>query len=63
METLEQLLNKLPTSLYKGGLYMKHGNGIWYVGYEESVHHTSDKDLRVALSVFCVKLKTFGYIF
>lgn len=63
METLEQLLSKLPTSLYKGGLYMKHCNGFWYVGYEESVHHTSDKDLRVALSVLYDKLKTFGYIF
>lgn len=59
---IEYYINKLPLSLYSGGLYMKYDkNGLWYVGYQNSVHHASDKDLLEALSILYLKLKNCGY--
>lgn len=61
-ETIDDILNQLPKGLYSGGLYIRYDfNGYWYCGYEKSVHHTCDDDLKVALCDLLKKLKEIGY--
>lgn len=61
-ETIDDILNQLPKALYGGGLYMNYEmNGWWYCGYRNSVHHTADKYLKVALYDLLIKLKEIGY--
>lgn len=62
LETIDDILNQLPKALYSGGLYMKYDfNGFWYCGYDKSVYHTCDHDLKVALYDLLMNLKENGY--
>lgn len=61
-ETIEDILNQLPKSLYNGGLYMNYDmNELWYCGYKNSVYHSCDNNLKVALYNLLKKLKENGY--
>lgn len=62
LEIIDDILKQLPKALYSGGLYMNYDlNGFWYCGYDKSVHHATDRDLKVALYNLLVKLKENGY--
>lgn len=62
LETIDDILNQLPKALYDGGLYMHYYmGGMWNCGYDKSVHHTADNDLKVALYDLLMKLKEIGY--
>ena len=37
-------------------------NGLWYCGYNNSVFHTSDRDLSIALDMLRINLKLQGYV-
>jgi hypothetical protein len=57
LETIEGM----PKALYSGGLYIRYDkNGLWYCGYENTVFHSSDKNLLVALAILYINLKTQG---
>lgn len=61
-ETIDDILNQLPKTLYNGGLYMGYYmGGMWNCGYDKSVFHTADKDLKVALCDLLKELKESGY--
>lgn len=61
-ETIDDILNQLPKALYSGGLYIRYDfNGYWYCGYEKSVYHICDRDLKVALYDLLMKLKENEY--
>ena len=61
-ETIDDILNQLPKALYSGGLYMDYNmNGLWYCGYNKSVYHSCDNELKVALYDLLMKLKENGY--
>ena len=62
LETIDDMLNLLPKELYAGGLYMHYYlGGMWCCGYDKSVHHTCDNDLKVALCDLLKELKEIGY--
>lgn len=61
-ETVDDILNQLPKALYGGGLYMNYEmNGWWHCGYKNSVYHSGDKYLKVALCDLLKELKESGY--
>lgn len=62
LETIDDILNQLPKEIYNDGLYMHYYlGGMWSCGYDKSVFHTADKDLKVALYDLLKKLKEIGY--
>lgn len=59
----KDLLDDIPKALYNGGFYLKYDmNDLWYCGYNNSVFHTSDKDLSIALDMLRINLKMQGYV-
>lgn len=56
-----ELLSFLPTRIYIGSIYIDY-NGLWRVGYENTVLHQSEFELIDALYFMCVKLKEEGVI-
>jgi hypothetical protein len=62
-EKLFEVIEDIPKALYSGGLYIKYGmNGLWYCGYDNTVFHTSDRNLSVALDMLQINLKMQGYV-
>lgn len=60
---LLEAIEDMPKALYSGGLYIRADkNGLWYCGYENSVFHSSDKNLLVALDTLRINLKAQGYV-
>lgn len=59
--TIGELLSFLPTRIYIGSIYIDY-NGLWRVGYENTVLHQSEFELIDALYFMCVKLKEKGVI-
>ena len=60
---LLEAIEDMPKALYSGGLYIKYDmNGLWYCGYNNSVFHTSDRDLSIALDMLRINLKMQGYV-
>ena len=60
---LLKAIKDMPKALYSGGLYIKYDmNGLWYCGYNNSVFHTSDRDLAKAIDELSIKLKDAGYV-
>ena len=63
MLTEKDLLGNIPKALYSGGLYIKYDmNGLWYCGYNNTVFHTSDRYLSIALDLLRINLKLQGYV-
>lgn len=56
-----ELLSFLPTRTYSGSIYIDY-NGLWRVGYENTVRHQSEFELIDALYDMVVKLKEEGVI-
>lgn len=56
-----ELLSFLPTRTYSGSIYIDY-NGLWRVGYENTVRHQSEFELIDALYDMVVKLKEGGVI-
>lgn len=56
-----ELLSFLPTRTYSGSIYIDY-NGLWRVGYENTVRHQSEFELIDALYFMCVRLKEEGVI-
>lgn len=59
--SIGELLSFLPTRTYSGSIYIDY-NGLWRVGYENTVRHQSEFELIDALYDMCVKLKEEGVI-
>ena len=60
---LLEAIKDMPNSLYSGGFYIKYDlNGLWYCGYNNSVFHSSDKDLSKAIDELSIKLKDARYV-
>lgn len=59
--TIGELLSFLPIKIYIGGIYIDY-NGLWRVGYENTVLHQSEFELIDALYFMCVKLKEEGVL-
>lgn len=56
-----ELLSFLPRRTFSGSVYIDY-NGLWRVGYENTVFHQSEFELIDALYFMCVLLKEEGVI-
>ena len=59
--SIGELLSFLPTRTYSGSIYIDY-NGLWRVGYENTVRHQSEFELIDALYFMCVRLKEEGMV-
>ena len=63
MLTEKDLLKGMPKALVSGGFYLRYDfNGLWYCGYNNTVFHSSDRDLSTAIDELSIKLKEAGYV-
>ena len=63
MLTEKDLLKDMPKALGSCGFYLRYEfNGLWYCGYDNSVFHSSDRDLSTAIDKLSIKLKEAGYV-